>query len=509
MSLRARLLALARGDAGRRAASPRASLLVGLTRASLVDRVDRDLLALSGPGGQLQRLGNLAALGQRRGPPARGPAPRPPGQRRPVVPVGLRERPRSPARRCPSTPAGIPRRRLRRRSTSARRSTGRCSYRVLTAARRGRNITLAIAAPLAGVDAAVGGARPDAAAHRRRSPWSGSSSSPGSSSATTCCRSSASRGPPRSIAGGRPHPPGRRPPRQHRGRPARDGVRRDARPDRDELRRAAGGARREGRERGAAAPVRRRRVARAAHAADRGPRLRRPVPGRRPVRPRRARDRRWTRIGTESRRMGALVDDLLLLARLDQGRPVRRDPVDLSRIADDAVADARALEPGRPIAAAIEPGRRRRGRRGPAAPGRRQPARQRPGPHAGRARRSRSSRGPTATTAELRVVDHGPGIDAGRRVERVRPLLPRRSRALARQRRHRPRAVDRGGRPVDGARRERSGTRPRRAAARPSSCGFRSQQIHSRNTGRLQRTRPACSQVSSAPVTALISESST
>ena len=32
------------------------------------------------------------------------------------------------------------------------------------------------------------------------------------------------------------------------------------------------------------------------------------------------------RIGTESRRMGALVDDLLLLARLDQGRPVRHDP---------------------------------------------------------------------------------------------------------------------------------------------------------------------------------------
>jgi two-component system OmpR family sensor kinase len=63
-----------------------------------------------------------------------------------------------------------------------------------------------------------------------------------------------------------------------------------------------------------------------------------------------------TRIGTESRRMGALVDDLLLLARLDQGRPVRRDPVDLARIANDAVADARALEPTRPVVAAIAPG---------------------------------------------------------------------------------------------------------------------------------------------------------
>ena len=62
------------------------------------------------------------------------------------------------------------------------------------------------------------------------------------------------------------------------------------------------------------------------------------------------------RIGTESRRMGALVDDLLLLARLDQGRPVRHDPVDLSRIANDAVADARALEPARTITASIDPG---------------------------------------------------------------------------------------------------------------------------------------------------------
>ena len=67
-------------------------------------------------------------------------------------------------------------------------------------------------------------------------------------------------------------------------------------------------------------------------------------------------DTAMTRIGTESRRMGALVDDLLLLARLDQGRPVRQDAVDLSRIAADAVADAHALEPARPIVGAIDPG---------------------------------------------------------------------------------------------------------------------------------------------------------
>ncbi len=55
------------------------------------------------------------------------------------------------------------------------------------------------------------------------------------------------------------------------------------------------------------------------------------------------------RIEEEAIRMGALVDDLLLLARLDQGRPLERQPVDLSRLAADAVADARAVEPDRPI----------------------------------------------------------------------------------------------------------------------------------------------------------------
>jgi len=64
-------------------------------------------------------------------------------------------------------------------------------------------------------------------------------------------------------------------------------------------------------------------------------------------------DRAMSRIGTESRRMAALVEDLLLLARLDQGRPLRREPVDLSAVVTDAVADARAVEPGRPISADV------------------------------------------------------------------------------------------------------------------------------------------------------------
>lgn len=61
------------------------------------------------------------------------------------------------------------------------------------------------------------------------------------------------------------------------------------------------------------------------------------------------------RIEQESIRMGALVDELLLLARLDQGRPLERRPVDLATIAADAVADARTVEPDRDVTLAAPP----------------------------------------------------------------------------------------------------------------------------------------------------------
>jgi two-component system OmpR family sensor kinase len=54
-------------------------------------------------------------------------------------------------------------------------------------------------------------------------------------------------------------------------------------------------------------------------------------------------------IESEASRMGVLVDDLLLLARLDQGRPLDREPLDLVAVASEAVESARAIDPDRPI----------------------------------------------------------------------------------------------------------------------------------------------------------------
>src|SRR5439155_24006453 len=56
------------------------------------------------------------------------------------------------------------------------------------------------------------------------------------------------------------------------------------------------------------------------------------------------------RIEQEAARMGVLVDDLLLLTRLDEGRLLERTAVDVGALAADAVEAARAVEPDRPIA---------------------------------------------------------------------------------------------------------------------------------------------------------------
>ncbi len=53
------------------------------------------------------------------------------------------------------------------------------------------------------------------------------------------------------------------------------------------------------------------------------------------------------RVESQSARMAELVDDLLLLARLDEGRPLAHEPVDLSALCVEGVADAEAAGPER------------------------------------------------------------------------------------------------------------------------------------------------------------------
>jgi two-component system OmpR family sensor kinase len=59
--------------------------------------------------------------------------------------------------------------------------------------------------------------------------------------------------------------------------------------------------------------------------------------------------RGMARIEREAEHMTALVEDLLLLARLDRGRVLADDPVDLTRIVEETIADARTAEPQRSL----------------------------------------------------------------------------------------------------------------------------------------------------------------
>ena len=119
------------------------------------------------------------------------------------------------------------------------------------------------------------------------------------------------------------------------------------------------------------------------------------------------------RIDGEATRMAALVDDLLLLARLDQGRPLDRERVDVvgidrrgrgRRTCGRARASAPDRAPGRP---AVRPRRRR-----PPAPGLHEPDEQRPALHRSRngvrAARPRE-RNPRSS---ITVADQGPGMSA-------------------------------------------------------------------------------------------------
>jgi two-component system OmpR family sensor kinase len=60
------------------------------------------------------------------------------------------------------------------------------------------------------------------------------------------------------------------------------------------------------------------------------------------------------RVDQEAHRMSDMVEDLLLLARLDEGRELVHEDVDLERLLHDAVSDASAVQPERPIDLAVD-----------------------------------------------------------------------------------------------------------------------------------------------------------
>jgi two-component system OmpR family sensor kinase len=60
-------------------------------------------------------------------------------------------------------------------------------------------------------------------------------------------------------------------------------------------------------------------------------------------------DEAMRRTEQESVRMGGLIEDMLQLARLDQGRPLLREAVDLAEVAADAARDAGAVAPDRSV----------------------------------------------------------------------------------------------------------------------------------------------------------------
>lgn len=61
------------------------------------------------------------------------------------------------------------------------------------------------------------------------------------------------------------------------------------------------------------------------------------------------------RIEDEAIRMGGIVDDLLLLARLDQGRPLERQELDVALVIRDVVSDSLAADPARPVSMDVHP----------------------------------------------------------------------------------------------------------------------------------------------------------
>ena len=168
-----------------------------------------------------------------------------------------------------------------------------------------------------------------------------------------------------------------------------------------------------------------------------------------------------SRIESESSRMGLLVEDLLLLARLDAQRPLERHRVDLLALASDAVHDAQSIAPKRrsPWKCSTGPAPRR-------CLGDEARLRQVLGNLVANALQHTPETaaitvrvGTDEDDAILEVCDEGPGMSRRRRAPRLRAVLPRRLLARAGQRRHRTGPVDRR---LAGVRARRHGQRHHR-----------------------------------------------